>query len=210
MSNLRQEIIELFKLRADFIKWKLLIVSILAATGLGLTGDKLPQIPYAFLVLTLIPLVCLYVDLLCKHNSLRILVIGAFKRTIVDDSEYKYEIFAKECAEHNIFSLEEYAISYFTYAIAGVTILSGLLFFDQTFHLWSIFLPDRPLPEIFTHPSSGWPFMISGFVTLALTLLFDLLFRKYRKKILDVEYIFRKNAILSQTPEAGAIGVRTH
>jgi hypothetical protein len=67
MSNLRQEI-DTEKTRADFQKWKLIAVAALGAMGLGLsqTPNAVRPIP-AYLVLPLIPLICLYADLLCRH-----------------------------------------------------------------------------------------------------------------------------------------------
>lgn len=192
MSNLRQEIIKSFKLRADFIKWKLLIVSILAATGLGLTGNSNSDIQNAYLILVLIPLVCLFVDLLCKHNSLRILVIGAFKRTIADGEEYKYEQFAEACGRRNVFSLEEYAISGFTYAASVITILIGFCFFDSAHDIWLNLLKDTAFPEIFKHHSSGILFIASGLAAIILTRIFNGHFEEYRKSILEEENKFKR------------------
>lgn len=70
---LRNEIVESEKARIDFLKYKLIVVGAIGVVGLGLKD----QAPYP-LVLMLIPLCCLYVDILCYHNTLRILVIGQF------------------------------------------------------------------------------------------------------------------------------------
>lgn len=75
---LRSEIIESEKARIDLLKYKLVAVAALGSIGLGLNKES-SQHP---LILALIPLVCIYVDLLCYHNTMRILVIGKyFKRT---------------------------------------------------------------------------------------------------------------------------------
>jgi hypothetical protein len=70
MDSLRSELIETQKVRTDLIKWKLILVSVLAATGLGFTEIK--SVPYAEVVLCCIPFVCAYVDLQCASLSLRI------------------------------------------------------------------------------------------------------------------------------------------
>lgn len=97
MDSLRQEMLEAQKRRADLMKWKLLLVSALAATGLGLTNS--PSVPYIELVLCCIPLVCAYVDVLCHHQGLIVIVIAEFIRSQAqikaDDSDVaKYEKFA--------------------------------------------------------------------------------------------------------------------
>ncbi len=76
METLRSEIIESQKARNDLMKWKLLLVSGLGAAGLGFSEHSGKF--RAELVLCCIPLVCAYVDLVCHHLSLRILVIGKF------------------------------------------------------------------------------------------------------------------------------------
>jgi len=104
IEKLREEIIESQKLRIDLFKWKLLLVAVLAATGLGLGQNAssafLPSIEY---VLCVIPFVCIYVDFLCFHNSLRIIVIGKFLKKngndyekFVDDANIKVRPFAME------------------------------------------------------------------------------------------------------------------
>ena len=95
MDSLRQEIQQSQQRRADLIKWKLVLVSVLGATGLGLTNS--PNVPYAELVLCGIPFVCTYVDLLCQHHALNLVVIGEFIRSQEsgsDIAEVKYEKFS--------------------------------------------------------------------------------------------------------------------
>jgi len=78
ISPLRSEIVESEKARMDFLKWKLIAVAALGAIGLGFSKqDGYPLIASAY-VLCIIPFVCAYVDLLCYHNDIRILVIGKF------------------------------------------------------------------------------------------------------------------------------------
>jgi hypothetical protein len=79
MKTLRDEILQAEHVRSDLLKWKLALVGAIGAAGLGFAGSR--EIGGADLILSAVPLVCLYVDLLCHHLSLRILVIGSFLRT---------------------------------------------------------------------------------------------------------------------------------
>ncbi len=89
MEKLRTELVEAQKARTDFIKWKLLLVSGLGAAGLGFT--KSSSLPYADLVLCCIPFVCAYTDLMCRHLSLRVVVIGEYISSMsVENSEFRY------------------------------------------------------------------------------------------------------------------------
>jgi hypothetical protein len=88
-SQLRNEIIESQKVRSDLLKWKLVLVSSMGAAGLGLINQNtLPKISY---VLCCIPFVCLYVDLLCKHLNIRMIVISHYFRV---KGKIEYEAFA--------------------------------------------------------------------------------------------------------------------
>ena len=77
------------------LKWKLILVAALGAVGLGFSNRN-TVVPNAYLVLLLIPLVCFYVDLLCKHMSLRIIVIGAFLQFGSKEEDAAYERFVSE------------------------------------------------------------------------------------------------------------------
>ena len=62
------------------LKWKLVLVGTLGAAGLGLAGASRHTPGHPELVLCAVPFVSVYVDLLCRHLSLRILVIGRYLR----------------------------------------------------------------------------------------------------------------------------------
>ena len=91
MSNLRQQVIESQKIRSDFLKWKLILIAALGSAGLGLGGIN--HFSNTYMILCLIPLVCVYVDALCIHLYLRIKIIGTFirKYSNVDENESKNE-----------------------------------------------------------------------------------------------------------------------
>jgi hypothetical protein len=66
--ELRNEVIESQKARTDLFKGKIILVAAIGAAGLGIgntTGKN-------YNLLCLIPLVCVYVDILCSHMNLRI------------------------------------------------------------------------------------------------------------------------------------------
>lgn len=79
VDKLRDEIIESQKAQASFTRWKILLVTIFGAAGLGV-------LPYgrfsegSLALLALLPLVCLYVDALCYHSGIRVMVIARYLR----------------------------------------------------------------------------------------------------------------------------------
>jgi len=126
MSNLRQEIIDAEKTRADFLKWKLVAVAALGAVGLGLS-QTLSAVP-AYMVLPLIPLICSYADLLCRHLTLRILVIAAYLR-LHTNSEQIYEQFAMQEARSktmNFFAFEDTALEWSTILLSLLIVIVGV------------------------------------------------------------------------------------
>ena len=147
METLRNEIIESQKARNDLLKWKLLLVSGLGAAGLGFS-----QHTGAFkdeLVLCCIPFVCAYVDLVCHHLYLRILVIGKFISLIPAKKGTRscigqYEIFVdtnfrnpdkRRRKKIGAFDLEDWAL-------VGSSIILSLALI--VYSLWSTVEPKRP------------------------------------------------------------------
>jgi hypothetical protein len=104
-EQLRTEIIEAQKARIDLFKWKIILVAALGAAGLGLgetssrQGDHMMGRPD--FLFCLIPLVCIYVDILCSHLNLRIFVIGRFflwaqRRGVTPLNQKTYEYFVEQ------------------------------------------------------------------------------------------------------------------
>lgn len=156
MSELRTEIVELEKARTDLLKWKLIGVAALGAAGLGFTehqggGD-------AYLVLALIPLVCFYVDLLCRHITLRVMVIGRFLRQTASGQEAAYEWFCTQSSHMgakqrtSAFALEDWALEWSTYLLSGMVVLAGAGFSPPG------------LAATDTLMVFGWPMSSAGFV----------------------------------------------
>lgn len=76
MEKLRDEILHCESTRSVLLKWKLAVVGVVGAAGLGFSGST--RVPHAVFVLCVIPPVAVYVDLLCRHLALKMLVIGTF------------------------------------------------------------------------------------------------------------------------------------
>jgi len=169
MAELRNEIIEGSKARFEFLKWKLIGVSALGAAGLGLGGSSTAagrsacgadRIGWAYLMLTLIPLVCFYVDLLCRHMALRIGVIGNFLRISATGDEAFYERFVDRArrmgrGEVSVFGFEDLALLGSTVVLSLLVALVGVglaqvgAFGSGELTLWGVPVPSTNLQWIF-------------------------------------------------------------
>ncbi|HEY0157006.1 MAG TPA: hypothetical protein VGF28_06895 [Thermoanaerobaculia bacterium] len=78
-DRLRDEILESQRVQSQLAKWKLLAIAGVAATALG----SIPGVPplTRLAVLALLPLACLYVDVLTLHATVRIMTIARYVRT---------------------------------------------------------------------------------------------------------------------------------
>jgi hypothetical protein len=77
---LRTEIIESEKTQADFLKWKLISVAGVASVALGISAAAGALGGTLMYLLCLVPLICLYVDLISLHLMIRIITIGLYLR----------------------------------------------------------------------------------------------------------------------------------
>jgi hypothetical protein len=78
LESLRTEIRESEKARIELLRYKLVAVASLAALGFGFQIQRdNAKIEFDY-VLCIVPFVCAYIDLLCYHNTLRILVIACY------------------------------------------------------------------------------------------------------------------------------------
>ena len=115
-EKLADEIIRTQKARSSLLQWKLVIAAALGAAGLGLTNtNNNPKIG----LLSLIPLACAYVDLLCTNLNLRIILIGKY---FANERKDPYEIVARRAATQQLgwFALEDWALYWSTYITASV------------------------------------------------------------------------------------------
>ena len=111
--HISQEVIESQKSRSELLKWKIIVVSILATVGLGVSKD-IEKLELAF---CLIPLVCAYVDALCLHLNLRIFSIGKWHKLeigkeLFHEFQYMkhYEEFIQRAYECGAYRLEKLTI----------------------------------------------------------------------------------------------------
>lgn len=134
MEAFRTEIVEAEKGRTDLLKWKLILVSALGSIGLGISNPSSTAKPMLSLhfALCLIPLVCVYVDLLCKHLQMRILVISEFFRyseynNNADEAScfYLYENFCEKVRP--VFGLEDWAQQWSTQFLSVIVIVAALI-----------------------------------------------------------------------------------
>lgn len=147
MGALRSEIMESEKIRYDLLKWKLALVAALGTVGLGI-GDagKSTGVEHLNYVLCLIPMVCIYTDVLCAHMNLRIMVIGRYLRTVPagNQSWEGYEKFVqaarsmhrpplvpdgRRSASVSAFVLEDWALRWSTTGLSGLLIVYASLLY---------------------------------------------------------------------------------
>ncbi len=133
LVSLRNEIIESQKSRIDLLKYKLIGVATLGSIGLGLSNNSNPNVDPVY-VICVIPFVCLYVDSLCWHNNLRILIISAFFKTC--DPPDPYESFILQLhqpakmeghSSRYFFEMEDLALKWSTYILSFLIVVFGLL-----------------------------------------------------------------------------------
>lgn len=178
LEKLRDEIIESQKARTDLLKWKLILVAVIGGAAFGI-GSEIPQgknPPYV--LLGLVPLVCLYVDAICIHNEIRIMAIARFIRrgglgSIQDNSiERKWEEYCRESRSQ--FSLEGFALLVTTLMLSTAIYAAGAGVFDA----------------LVPRASAGEPvlttLMWSGGVGAAAGVVFDGVYR-YQMKKLDTD-----------------------
>jgi hypothetical protein len=176
MDTLRAELIESQKARMDLMKWKLILIAIIGGAGLGLSGGA-PNTASANapLSLAVLPIACLYVDLLCRHLSLRNKAIGRFI----------------ESAPHDSPVLRQYERYYATVSLeagGGMSFESIALRGCTTFVSLAI-IPLGILASGFTLGPGGkiWPtalFVLSGLGGVLLSAVLERLYQK-AKRVLE-------------------------
>ncbi len=132
---LRDEIRTTQGAQSDLMKWKLIAVAAVGALSIRQNTELRYQL------LCLVPLICLYTDLICLHYMLRIITIGAFIRAsyrqILIDSVVRpgeplldYEGFVfktRQNKDQNPFNLEVWAIVGSSFMIDGALLVISLL-----------------------------------------------------------------------------------
>jgi hypothetical protein len=116
-KKLPEEILESQKMRSELLRWKLILCAALGAAGFGLSsGSSSSHIA----LLALIPLACVYVDLLCTNINLRMILIGRHFSANGDP----YESFVEK--HRIVFCLEDWALYGSTYALCVVLIFLAI------------------------------------------------------------------------------------
>jgi len=126
MEALRAQISETQNARSDLMKWKLVIVAALGGAALGVNNQG-ARLQY---LLCFVPFVCVYVDALCAHLSLRIIAIGDFiaaekPRTPDEERECDYEMFLR--TDTSPFRLETLALHWSTILLCFIVAGAGFV-----------------------------------------------------------------------------------
>jgi hypothetical protein len=200
ICSLRTEIIESEKARIDLLKYKLISIAALGAIGIGVGGYEVKtQILDPELVLAIIPLACVYIDLLCWHNTLRILVIACFlkghddpyEKFIEKIGDNLYELGEKEAHKHRnpyhkkagyFFQLEDWALHWSTIFLSMLLFLWGILHFIIP-DIHGV-VPENGLPinSVNVH---GATFIGMGLIGITLPILFHREFVKRLEKLFE-------------------------
>jgi len=122
--SLRTESVEAQKMRFDLAKFKLISTAILGsiAVGAGSTAGT-EKFPY---VMGLVPLVCIYIDLIADSKQIQILVIGSFLKNQKSGIFVEYEKFCSDLrSKKNVF-IDSYAFYFSTIFLCITIFIFGL------------------------------------------------------------------------------------
>jgi hypothetical protein len=123
----KNALLEAQKERDSLMRWKLILVSIIGAASLGFSKES--PLPNAKLALCLIPLTCVYVDILCRNLSIRTKMISLFLAQEMNDPLEKfYQRYTDPRYKHpRGSSLESYALRYSTIFLSLLVIPIGII-----------------------------------------------------------------------------------
>ena len=82
MKTLREEILKNQEYQQELNKWKIVLISSLAAIGIGIGAEG--TLVNAYYILLVIPFICIYVDSLFYNSKLRVFAIANFIRTFCE------------------------------------------------------------------------------------------------------------------------------
>ena len=164
ISDLRTEIVESEKARIDFLKYKLMAIASLASIGLGFGAYQHNDIKIpADYVLCVIPFVCAYVDLICYHNTLRILVIANFLKYY--DDPYEGYITKLTDARY-LFNMEDFVLHWSSVVVSCFVALYSLVPFA-------------------TDKTKGMTFLLVGLGTIVLHFLTKASYKNHQTALFD-------------------------
>lgn len=121
---LRSESLAAQSMRFDLAKFKLVTTAVLGSLviGAGATAST-RQIPY---VIGLIPIVCIYIDLIANAKQIQVLVIGKFLQKSNLGIFSEYESFCSELRNSKRVFLDSYAFHFSTVLICVSIAAYGL------------------------------------------------------------------------------------
>ena len=130
--SLRAESISAQTMRFDLAKFKLVTTAVLGslAIGAGATAGT-EKLPY---VMGLIPLVCIYIDLIADSKQIQIMVIGAFLKTEKAGLFTRYEKFCSDLRTRKNVFIDSYAFYFSTMVLCIAIALYGfgqVMFFEN-------------------------------------------------------------------------------
>jgi hypothetical protein len=182
--DLRVEIVEAQKARLDLLKWKVILVAALGAAASGIVETHRASNPN--LLFALVPLVCIYVDLLSRDQTLRIIVMSRYLLLDKLPTETAYEDFVDQVTRMQVATVRESlrdATVRFRKALNGTSTASAYAFqaFAQD---WStVFLSGAVIVWAIAsgvHGLDEWATIASGTIGLVLALTFYLAYaRRY-------------------------------
>ena len=177
MEIYRQELIETQKARTALLKWKIGIVSVLAAVGLGIMFENWTSSQRG-LLLCFIPLACLYVDMLHMSLGLRIRGIAMFfrKKAIYVNPETEhfrdYEQFMhdvrKEIREKLPWMLKRVGPQSIVLRSSSFIIMGCVFFCGLCYLLYPERTDDAVAPHAFSAKTVAWMIIGSSLIGMVL------------------------------------------
>lgn len=162
VSDLRTEIVESEKARIDFLKYKLMAIASLGAIGLGFSEQNINAKIASDYVLCIIPFVCAYVDLLCYHNTIRILVIACF----LNHNNDPYEGYIGKLSDTRyLFNMEDFVLHWSSIALSFFIMLYSFVPFSNELQI------------------KGAIFLLVGFWTIILHFLTRASYQKHQNAL---------------------------
>ena len=161
IDQLYGEIREAQKYRVDLLKWKIILVSALAAVGLGFTKSSgSNEVIEPKLILCVIPFACAYVDVLHRHLLIRGKVNGEYLKHT--DSAREFEAVFREISTDVVsgFNFESLLI-----ISSSVVFSTGVV----SIGLWGL--------------APNWPLVCTGLVGVILAVGIHVVTRKKQKQI---------------------------
>jgi len=122
--SLRAESIAAQTMRFDLAKFKLVTTAVLGSIAIGAgTTSGTEKFPY---IMGLIPLVCIYIDLIADSKQIQILVIGAFLKTEKAGIFSRYEKYCSDLRSRKDIFIDSYAFYFSTMVLCIAITLFGV------------------------------------------------------------------------------------